>query len=285
MCTSLKHLRMTELAAVLLISIAISPSVVAGDEKCFLPRKGAGENATLFVDPSSKVCQAFERELNADCSGEIPTVEFVPTLPDSGLTLPAWESIQLFNSDGSENANSFGLLEKLIWSRAITGYSVNKKSRAKRDVERILGEVRRAHATNRKPRFDKVTLDLEGRGKKEVLYRLYSGLGQNPMSAEDLYSAYIGGPRLFLERALELANGKDYLKASSSASGGQLTIKSANVLLFDDAPYLLSLGPDVTYVYAAYSRTGRPMIPDEKFEQRTFILPQMRCIFDSRPTH
>ena len=81
-----------------------------------------------FVDPQSKVCRAFQRELNADCGGDIPSVEFKPALPGSGLSEPDWKSIPLYASSGAEDPKAFELLEKLVWARAVTEYSVEKES-------------------------------------------------------------------------------------------------------------------------------------------------------------
>jgi hypothetical protein len=131
-----------------------------------------------------------------------------------------------------------------------------------------------------------VPLDLEGRGRQELLYRLYSGLAQNARSRNDEDSSFKTEPNLFLDRAVRFASSDEASKISSSAAGGQLTIKTADVLMFGGAPYLFTWDAGFgVLVYDAYSRRDRPYIPEEKIEGHTFILPTLRCIFESRPTH
>jgi hypothetical protein len=266
---------------------AVLPSnAISADRKCFLPQKSTGNRSDLFVEPKSKVCRAFERELNASCAGAIPIVEFMPKLQDSRLIEPAWEQIALYTPDGSEDAAAFALLQKLIWSRSVTGYSMDQETRAKRDVGMILAGVRAAHAGNRSPRFDKVTLDLEGRGRKEVLYRLYTGLLGNPDSLNDKNISFKSEPYLFLDRAIAIASSASLAKVSPHAAGNDVTGGPADVLLFDSVPYFLHWsGDDVLLVYASYLQPNRPMIPDESIEHGTFIIPLLRCMFESRPTH
>jgi hypothetical protein len=271
--------------AVLVCILFVSSGAFAVDQMCFLPVKSSGNNSDIFVEPKSKVCRAFQRELNANCAGEIPTLEFRPALKDSGLTEPAWEPIALYAPDGTENADAFALLEKLIWSRAVTGYSIEQDARATRDVNRVLGQVRAARATNRVPRFDKISLDFEGRGSKDVLYRLYSGLMRNPTTINDQNSSFKSEPHLFLERAMGLAVNDNLSKISSHAAGNDVTRGPADVLLFDGVPYLLTWSADHVLVYASYIQPNRPKIPDETFEDRTFIIPQLRCMFESRQDH
>jgi hypothetical protein len=271
-------------AALFFLLLSSSPAYSQG--VCFVPKKGSGGNATFFVAPKSKVCRAFQRELNANCTGEIPTVEFKPKLRDSGLTEPAWQPIALYTPDGAEDTASFQLLEKLIWSRAITKYSADRELTAKRDVDRILGEIRKAHASNLIPRFDKVSLDLEGRGQEEALYRLFSGLLRNPTSINDQNSSFKSEPNLFLGRALALALSGDVAKVSPDAAGNAATLAPADVLLFDGTPYFLKWsGGNSLYVYDSHIQPNRPRTPDEINEGRTFVSLQLRCMFDSRPTH
>ena len=271
--------------AVLVCFLIVSSAVFSADQMCFLPVNSSGGNSDIFVEPKSKVCRAFQRELNANCAGEIPTVEFKPKLRDSGLTEPAWQSIALYAPGGTENPDAFTLLEKLIWSRATTGYSIEQGARATRDVNMVLGQVRAAHADNRTPRFDKVSLDLEGRGHEEVLYRLYSGLMRNPTSINDQNSSFKSEPHLLLDRAIGLAGSNNLSNISSHAAGNDVTRGPAEVLLFDGVPYFLTWSADHVLVYASYLQPNRPKIPDETFEDRTFIIPQLRCMFESRQNH
>jgi hypothetical protein len=270
--------------ASILVFVVCRPTGAA-EPMCFAPKKEMGDRSTMFVDPKSKVCRAFQLELNANCSADIPTAEFKPVLKGSGLSLPAWEKISLFES-GRENLKAFALLERLIRERAFTANPTDPEGRAKRDIDFIVGRVRESQAAGGSPRFEKVLLDLEGRGYGELLFRLYSGSTHNSKSINDEYSSRKLEPELFLARAGDFSSSGSGSTPSPSAAGAQLTSKRADVLLFDGTPYLLTWAPNnEVLIYAAYLNRNRPKIPNEISEGRTSIVPLLRCMFDSRPAH
>lgn len=280
-------LRPSKLATMMFfLALVFSASVTCAERLCFLPRKSAHTHADLFVDPNSKVCRAFERELNANCAGDIPMVEFRPRLAESEVIEPAWSELPLYLAGNVENESTFALLAKLAWSRAMTTYSVDREARAKRDVGTTLARVREAHSKGREPRLQQVSIDLEGRGHGEVIYRLYSGLVQNPKSIVDENSSSKFEPTLFLARAIELASERDRPKVSVHAAGHDIAGLSADVLLFDGDPYFLTWSSDkAVLIYAAYSQRDRPMSSAEKHDGHSHLIPMLRCMFDSRPTH
>ncbi len=161
---------------------------------------------------------------------------------------------------------------KLVWARAIT--SSGKEARA--SGMRYVGQVRAAHAAGKSPRLEQVSLDLEGRGHELVLYRLYSGAVRNAKSIVDENSAFSVEPNLFLERSIRLM--------SSSVAGDQLPF-IGDVIVYEGVPYFLKWSGGSVLIYAAFVHRNRPLIPDEQRLGRTFIIPTLRCVFESRPTH
>ena len=103
--------------------------------------------------------------------------------------------------NGTENADAFGpsrrnqLIRKLALSLDIRW---NKDARATRDVNMVLVQVRAARADNRTPRFDKVSLDLEGRGHEEGAISNFFRLMRNPTTINDQNSSFKSEPHLFL---------------------------------------------------------------------------------------
>jgi hypothetical protein len=266
----------------LTLAVLMCGEALGAEQRCFLPTRGDG-GRTMFIEPDSKVCRAFERELNATCSGDIPRQKLELTVADSGVSEPAWSSIELYQPDGRENPDGFALLEKLARSRALTTYSVERDTRAARDVETVLREVRASQVKGGKPRLDKTALDLEGRGREEVLYRLYIGLARNPPSITEI--SFKQEPQLYLERAIELAPWVDAGKVSPLAAGSDVVVGLSEVFVYAGIPYLLKWSGETVLINAAYLQRNRPISSQEAAEQRGFILPTPRCLFESRPNH
>jgi hypothetical protein len=102
----------------------------------------------------------------------------------------------------------------------------------------------------------------------------------------DSGSSFKSEPNLFLERALDLALHDDISKTSPTAAGILATDAPADVLVFEGTPYFLKWnGGNTVYIYDSHIQPNRPRIPEEIDEGHTFILMQLRCLFDSRPNH
>lgn len=236
----------------------------------------------MFVEPKSNVCRTFERELNANCGDAIPIVEFKPR-PTSGLVIPAWTPIELYGPDGKEVSAAFDLLEKLSRARAISTYFTDREQLALRDAGAVLTSVREAHGAGKSPRFERVSLDIEGLGQEEAIYRLYSGQLENPLAPDVPLLAYKIEPNLFLERALSMVITTEVSPVLQMSFGKYLSGRQADILMFDGVPYFLTWESNRIHVYAAYLYRNRVVTPEEQEAGRRAMVPTLRCRFDWKP--
>lgn len=277
------HLAM-HIAIGLLVFAIVSGSAEADQKSCFVPGKYSETASFVEVDHESAVCKAFQRELNATCGGGIPIVKFIPQLKDSGLTTPKWEAIALYNADGSENDNAFGKLRSLAYATAYTTYFGDKEALANRDVKSTLDSVRAARRSGRPVVFEKTNIELDGKGKSETLYRLFTNGTRNPAKFTDAMQRKTE-PVLYLERVVSLAASKIPGSEMGIAAGRYLTATSADLIMFENALYLMTWtnNPRGVLVYSPSAGPIPAAHPDSSVTHQTNIVLYERCVFEFKP--
>jgi hypothetical protein len=248
---------------------------------CFvsLPRsESTGGNST------PEVCRHFTDALNASCGIALPTCELASVPETSSLSLPAWETIPLYSKDGMEDPRGFELLEKISIAktmasafhtnpRALEADEILAVDLAKKRAAALLASVRDAKAAGATPRFEKASVDIEGRGTKELIYRLYTGRCRQPKSFPQRPSAKLQTrrePLLFLERAFSVAPATPTVHPHDVEAGHDITGMPADVLLVGDATYLVTWLSDPLYMYLWETSSGAPGLPTVR--QRCTVL-------------
>jgi hypothetical protein len=259
--------------------LAVAPAE-AGRKDCFVPGEYSETNIQVEVDHQSELCKAFRRELNATCSGRIPTVDFKPQLKESDLESPKWEAIALYNTDGTENKSQFSRLRELAYAKAFSSYFRDKESLANRDATSTLNAVRAAHAAGRVAVFEKVNLVFAGADKPEVIYRLFANGTHNPAKLGDALLVK-PEPTLFLERAVRLAASGPPIAGGGLAAGADLTGQIADVLLFKGEPFLMTW-TNLPRGVLVYSPNVAPVHLEsgELSKSQTMFVLYERCVFD-----
>ena len=246
----------------LVASVFCMPSLAV--ERCY--KSMPPDNSSRELEPRSNVCRAFERTFEAHCdhTWEPRNIEEDAAF---GLEVPRWNSIPLYTADGDEDLEGFDLLRRLVRARTIHSVSRDKEARAAQDVARTLAQVRQARSDGRNPRFERIELDLEGRGQQETLYRMSDSLRSE----------------LFLGRALDDPEAKEGISENGLLYGNSLVGPSAGVLLFEGTPYFVNRGSVFEiYVFAAYLERNRPLVAGESATGRKFLIPPLRCLFEPR---
>jgi hypothetical protein len=266
------------LGAMFTIGLIGCHAALASEGRCYQPLPKTDSSSALFVEPKSKVCKAFEKELNASCGVEIPLVNLTPKVRSSRLSEPHWADIPLYDQKGNALDEGFALLSRLVRSRAMATYSVDRAARATRDEDAVTAAVRQARAEGKLPTLQRTSIDLVGAGQREDMYRLRLG-ARNPRSLLEANSGK-SEPQLFLARAEKFANTNGSQASTPQWAGADVTNLLADVLVFDGAPYFLTwTGSGSILVYASYLQTNRPPIPDESDKEGRLILPTLKCMF------
>lgn len=253
-----------------LVLFGFAVSVAQGaDGNCFVSLPRAEDSG---VNPTPEICRAFTEGLNASCGNALPTCEVVSLPERTSLSLPDWKSIPLYLKNGAEDPRGFELLERVSIAKTMaSAFHTNPKAieadeilaveLAKKRAAALLASVREARAAGAKPRFEKASVDIEGRGSKELIYRLYTGRCRQPRAISQSPSSKLvtrREPMLFLERAFNVAPAAPMEHPHDIEAGHDVTGMPADILLAGDKTYLVTWVRDPLYMYLWETTSGAP---------------------------